>query len=178
MLDQDYYRYQIYKHQNRESANLLGRYYPTKHSLCFPNQRMVRMAVAIDYQWHIQPPHERNTLRHILCIEFWGNPACIEHQPFESIRVLRKLPIMSKYGIHSSPSIVNGRILRLYRVLVKGLSTHIRTILCNLQKKTMYTKYVVKKNFPCQMRVQRREEKQKKSLMNYHKGLDKYGNFY
>ena len=164
MLDQDYYRYQIYKHQNRESANLLGRYYPTIHSLCFPNQRMVRMAEAIGYQWHIQPPHERNTLRHILCIEFWGNLAWIEHQPFERVRVLRKLPIMRKYCIHNSPFIVNGRILRLYRMLAKGLSTQQVTITeCNLQKKTMYTKYVVKKYFPCQMRVQRREDKQKKN---------------
>jgi hypothetical protein len=134
---------QIYKHQNRESANLLGRYYPTKHSLCFTNQRMVRMAVAIGYQWNIQPPHERNTLRHILCIEFWGNLAWIEHQPFERVRVLRKLPIMSKYGIHSSPFIVNGRILRLYRVLVKGLSTQqVSITVRNLQKKVLQYKFL------------------------------------
>jgi hypothetical protein len=64
---------------------------------------------------------------------------------------------------HSSPFIVNRRILRLYRVLAKGLSTQQVTITVrNLQKKAMYTKYVVKKYFPCQMRVQRREDKQKK----------------
>jgi hypothetical protein len=48
-------------------------------------------------------------------------------------------------------------------MLAKGLSTQQVTITeCNLQKKAMYTKYVVKKYFPCQMRVQRREDKQKK----------------
>ena len=79
---------------------------------------------------------------------------------------------------HNSPSIVNGRILRLYRVLAKGLPTQqVSTTERNLQKKTTYTKYVVKKYFPYQMRVQRREDGQKKSLMNYHKGLDKYSIF-
>jgi hypothetical protein len=64
---------------------------------------------------------------------------------------------------HSSPFIVNGRILRLYRVLAKGLPTQqVSTTERNLQKKTTYTKYVVKKYFSYQMRVQRREDKQKK----------------
>jgi hypothetical protein len=50
-------------------------------------------------------------------------------------------------------------------VLAKGLSTQqVTTTERNLQKKTTYTKYVVKKYFPYQMRVQRSEDKQKKSL--------------
>ncbi len=72
---------------------------------------------------------------------------------------------MSKYGIHSSPFVLSGKILWLYRMLAKGLPTQQVTITeSNLRKKTMYTKYVVKKYFPYQMRVQRSEDKQKKSL--------------
>ena len=55
---------------------------------------------------------------------------------------------MSKYGIHSSPFIVNGRILWLYRMLAKGLSTQqVSTTESNLRKKILQSKYFLKKNF-------------------------------
>ena len=94
---------QIYKHQNRESANLLGRYYPTIHSLCFPNQRMVRMAVTIDYRHYTQQDFGHNIFTTYFMQCFWGNITWIEHQPFESISLQRKVLIMSTYGFHSSP---------------------------------------------------------------------------
>ncbi len=43
---------------------------------------------------------------------------------------------MSKYGIHSSPFVLSGKILWLYRMLAKGLPTQQVTITeSNLRKK-------------------------------------------
>jgi len=64
-------------------------------------------------------------------------------------------------------------------VLVKGLPTQqVSTTERNLQKTTTYTKYVVKKYFSYQMRVQRREDKQKKIPHFFSKKRDRLSDCY